>query len=550
MSRDRYDALVIGSGLDELVAAARLAGAGQRVLVLERGETAGGPAAAEEILPGYRVDPVLSDAGLLKPGMVRDLGLARHGLEILAPDPVVVAPAAQGEPLTLWRDPARTQASIAIRSAADAARWIDFAERMGSFARILERVCSRPAFLPTGSARDLAGILGVGWRIRALGRERMADLLRVFPLPVYDLLDDWFECDAVKGAVAAFAARGIFQGPRSPGTSLVLLHHLAGSRPGVLGPRTIVRGGTGALAAALATAARERGAEIRCGEEVVGIVIERGRVGGVSLSSGAEIPARAVLSGADPVRTFLDLAGAEHLDPDFVHAVRKIRFRGGYARVHLALSEAPRLEGPVAAPEGVLVIAPGLDYVERAYDDAKHGRASASPLLEARIPSIADPSLAPPGRHVMVVDVRFVPVGDPAGADDGAGREELGDRVIDLLAGYVPNLPGAILERRVLIPSDVEARYGLTGGDPYQGELALDQLFFMRPVPGWARHRTPVQGLYLCGVGTHPAGAVTGASGRHAADAILADLARTGAGAPAPARSGAPRVVAGEVSPT
>ncbi|MGH7550525.1 MAG: phytoene desaturase family protein [Gemmatimonadota bacterium] len=550
MSADRYDAIVIGSGLDELFAAARLAKAGFRVLVLERGETPGGLAATEEILPGFRVDPVLRDAGYLPPGALRDLELEKQGVTFLSPDPVLVAPTVSGEPLVLWRDPRRSRTSIAKRSPGDADRWVGFSERMASFARILEAACSRPAFRPTGSLKDLTPLLGLGWRIRSLGREGMTELLRVVSLPAYDLLEDNFEDDLLRGTLAAIAVRGIFQGPRSPGTSLVLLHHLVGSPAGVFGLRGVVRGGTGALAAALAAAARERGVEIHCGVEVERIVIEKGRAVGVSLAGGAEIPARAVLSGADPVHTFLDLAGTVHLDPDFVHAVRKIRFRGGCARIDLALSEAPRFEGLADTPEGTLVIAPGLDDVERAYDDAKHGGVSARPVLEARIPSLVDPTLAPPGRHVMSIDVRFVPVGETRDAEGAMPREVLGDRVIELLAGHAPNLPGAILERRILTPPDLEARYGLTGGDPYQGELALDQLLFMRPVPGWARHRTPVQRLYLCGPGTHPAGAITGASGRHAADVILGDLENPAAGREAPANAAATRLPVEEVSPT
>lgn len=524
----RYDAIVIGSGLDELVAAANLAKAGFRVLVLEPGEAPGGPAASEEILPGFRVDPVFPDAGFLDPRALRDLELDTHGLALLGPDPVLAAPSDSGEPLLVWRDPGKTRASIAKRSAGDAGRWTEFAERMESFAGILEDVCSRPPFRPAGPLRDLAPFLGLGRRVRALGRERMTELFRVVPLPAYDLLDDTFEDQLLKGAFAAIAVRGIFQGPRSPGTSLVLLHHHVGSPTGVFGLRTVVRGGVGELVTALVATARERGVEIRCGARVARVLNEKGKAVGVSLEDGGEIAARVVLSGADPARTFLDLSGPTYLDPDFVHAVRKIRFRGGYARVHLALSEAPRFEGLSESPEGLVVIAPDMDHVERAYDDAKHGGVSARPVLEARIPSLADPSLAPPGRHVMSVDVRFVPVGDAAptgdGLHDGASHEALGDRVVGLLAERAPNLPGAILERRVLMPSDLEARYGLTGGDPFQGELGLDQLLFMRPVPGWASYRTPIEGLYLCGPGTHPAGAITGASGRNAANAIHEDL--------------------------
>ena len=521
----RRDVVVIGSGVEELAAAADLAGAGFRVTVLERGEAPGGPAATEEILPGFRVDPVFPDAGYLPPGTVRDLELEAHGLELLAPDPVLTAPAGLGEPLVLWRDPERTRASIARRSTADAERWAGFTERIAAFAGVLEAVCSRPPPRPAGPLRELVPYLGLGRRIRSLGRERMIDFLRVLPLPVYDLLDDSFGDELLKGALGAMAARGVFQGPRSPGTALVLLHRQVGSQAGVFGPRTTVRGGMGALVEAFAASARERGVEIRCGERVARVAVEKGRAVGVALDGGNEVAARAVLSGADPSRTLLDLAGAEHLDPDLVHAARQIRFRGGYARVHVALSEALRFEGLAEAPTGTFVVAPGLDYVERAYDDAKHGGTSARPVLEARIPTLADPSLAPPGRHVMSVDVRFVPLGS-ARAGNGVDPEALGDLVIEVLAQHAPNLPGAILERRVVTPADLETRHGLTGGDPYQGELALDQLLFMRPVPGWGRYRTPIQGLYLCGTGTHPAGAITGASGRHAASAIHEDMER------------------------
>jgi phytoene dehydrogenase-like protein len=396
---------------------------------------------------------------------------------------------------------------------------------MESFARVLEELAGRPPVRPGGPLRDRAPYLGRGRRIRGLGRERMTELFRVLPLPAHDLLEDEFRDPLLQGALAATSVRGVFQGPRSPGTALALLHHHVGSPGGVFGIRTVVRGGVARLADALAAAARARGVEIRLGAAVERIGCAKGRATGVTLASGEEIAARAVVSGADPRRTLLDLAGAETLDPDFVHAIRQIRFRGGFARIHLALSEVPRFDGiPEGAP-GVVSIASDLEHVERAYDDAKHGRTSERPVLEARIPSLADPSLAPEGRHVMSVDVRFVPVGDLAQADEGP--DALADRAVGLLAERVPTLPGTILARRVLMPADLEEGYGWTGGDPYHGELALDQLLFMRPVPGWAGYRTPIPGLYLCGPGTHPAGAITGASGRHAANAVLEDLEGT-----------------------
>ncbi len=523
----RYDAIVLGSGPEELVGAASLAGGGRRVLVLEAGPEIGGAAAAEELLPGFRVDPVHADAGFLDPRVLRDLELDRYGLALLAPDPVLAALAEEGGALTFWRDPARTRVAIADRSARDAGRWEAFAERMEAFARILEEVAGRPAPRPAGPLRELAPFLGLGRRVRALGRSDMTELFRVLPLPAYDLLEDTFEDALLKGALGALSVRGLFQGPRAQGTALALLHHLVGSPTGCFGTRTVVRGGVGGLIEALDGAARARGVELRVDSKVERIEIERGRAVSLRLADGSGVAAHAILSGMGAARTLLDLAGPTWLDPDFVHALRQIRCRGGFARIHLALSEAPRFKGLAEPAAGTIVLAPSLDYVERAFDNAKHGEASERPVLEARIPSLADTTLAPAGRHVMSVDARFVPVD---GRDSSAGfagataGDALADRAVALIAERAPNLPGAILGRKVLLPADMETRYGLDGGDPYQGELALDQLLFMRPVPGWSNYRTPIQGLYLCGNGTHPAGAITGASGRLAAGAVLADL--------------------------
>ncbi|HJU86624.1 MAG TPA: NAD(P)/FAD-dependent oxidoreductase [Gemmatimonadota bacterium] len=527
----RYDAIVLGSGPEELVAAAHLAGARRRVLVLEAGPTIGGTAAAEELLPGFRIDPVHSDAGFLDPRVLRELELDQHGLLLLAPDPVLSAPAEAGSALAFWRDPRRTGASIAGRSDRDAGRWEAFAARMEAFSRVLEEAAGRAPLRPAGPLRDLAPFLGLGRKMRALGRGDMTELFRVLPLPAYDLLEDAFDDELLKGTLGALAVRGLFQGPRAQGTALVLLHHLVGSPTGCFGIRTVVRGGVGALAEALAAAARARGGELEVDAPVDGIDVERGRATAVRLADGRALAAGAVLSGLGPARTELELVGPAWLDPDHVHALRQIRFRGGFARIHLALAEAPRFEGLADPPEGSVVLAPSLDHVERAFDDAKHGRVSQRPVLEARIPSLADPTLAPAGRHVMSIDARFVPVDRPQGSWEDDGTEPgdaLADRVIALLAERAPDLPAAILERKVLVPADMEARYGLNGGDPFQGELALDQLLFMRPVPGWSGYRTPIAGLYLCGAGTHPAGAITGASGRLAADAILADLEERG----------------------
>lgn len=525
----RYDAIVIGAGIEELVAAAYLAGTGLRVLQLERAEVVGGSAVTEELAPGFRFDSCADDVGWLPGRIARDLGLT--GLVRLSPDPVLFAPQPSGQPLLLWRDADRTRESIRSHSSADAERWDDFRRQMARFARYLERLYWNPPPRPTATGmKDLVSLLDLGRRLRGLGRSDMIEFLRILPMPAYDLLNDWFESDALKAALGGDAITGILQGPRSAGTAFVLLHHQVGNAAGQFGPRCVVRGGIGNLAAALASAAGRSGVDLRLGAQLARVAVDDGRALGVTLESGEELAARAVVSGADPRRTFLQLVGPLHLEPDFVRAVENIRFRGARARVHLALGALPRFEGlegdgPLRA--GVISIGPTLDYLERAYDDAKHGGVSRRPVLRARIPSLEDPSLSPPGRHVMSISVQYAPWRLKDGEWDDARREALADLVVDTLAEYAPNLPQIIQERRVLTPRDMERAYGITEGHLYHGELALDQILFMRPVPGWAHYRTPIRNLYLCGPGTHPGGGVAGASGRNAARAVIRDL-RTG----------------------
>jgi phytoene dehydrogenase-like protein len=342
-------------------------------------------------------------------------------------------------------------------------------------------------------------------------------------MPVAELLNDEFESDALKGAVGAAGVTGIFQGPRASGTAYMLLHHLADTGGELRANRT-AHGGIGGLAGALAAAARAHGAEIRCNASVAQVIVKNGRATGVALESGEEIAARQVASNADPARTFLGLVGAEHLEPEFVRDVGNIRYRGAVGKVNLALGELPHFPGlngdAASALRGTITISPSLDYLERAYDDAKYGEPSARPYMEAVIPTLADPGLAPPGKHVLSILVQYAPYQLKSGSW-AARREQFGDAVVQALADYAPNLPGAVLGRQVLTPADLEATFGLTGGSLYHGELTLDQLFFMRPVAGWAQYRTPVDGLYLCGAGAHPGGGLSGLPGRNAAREML-----------------------------
>lgn len=522
----RVDTVILGAGLEGLVCAATLAKAGLEVLVLEERERSGGAVATEEIAPGFSCDVGLHDVGWVPPRLVTELRLVDEGLELIRPDPAVLVLPADGDPLSIWRDPRATQAELQPRSSADAARWPGFVERLRSHAALLRKLYTQPAPLPLSRDRgDLLQLGGLGLAARRLGGGRLIDLLRTLPMPVADWLDDELEHEPLKAALAGRAVAGVFQGPNSGGTAFVLLHHAVGDGLCPVGPRTAVRGGVGRLAEALAGAATRHGARLRYDARIERILTtDDGGARGVALAGGEEIAARCVVSAVDPRRTFLDLVDPLHLPPDFVRAVGNIRYRGGWAKVHLALSELPHFPGLDAdRPPGFLVLARTVEQLERAYDDAKHGNPAREPYLEVSIPSLHDPRLAPPGQHVLSVLVRYAPYRLADGAWDTARREALGDRVVEILGESAPNLPGAVLHRQVLAPPDLEERFGLPEGSEVHGELGLDQILFMRPVPGWSRYRTPVAGLYLCGPATHPAGGVTSASGRLVARMVASD---------------------------
>ena len=520
-----YDSIVLGSGINELAAAIALGRAGRKVLVLEERAEPGGATVTEELEPGFRVDTALHDAGWMPPWIAGELGLERDGLELLRSDVTCFAPGPDGRALVLWRDQARTVESLGRLSPADAREWPAFAALMSSLSGFLEHAYSAPPPRPVSTQpADLFALLGLGRRLRGLGHTRMVELLRTLPMPVADLLDEWFEHDLLKGALGASGITHLFQGPRSAGTAFLMLHHHVGSPAGCFRGRTTVRGGVGGLVRVLLASAGRSGVEVRTSAPVERILVRDGRAVGVALAGGEELAATSVASGADPRRTFLELVDAAECEPEFLRAVRHLKFRGVWAKVNLSLEGLPSFTAlPGAGPHlgGVISISPSLNYLERAFDDAKHGRVAQRPYLEAVIPTVADPSLAPQGKHVMSVAVQFAPYRLKDGPWNAAGRESLGDAVVSLLAEYAPDLPALIRKRQVLTPADLESRFGMAEGNLYQGELTLDQVLFMRPLPGWAHYTTPVEGLHLCGSAAHPGGGIAGVAGALAARTML-----------------------------
>ena len=523
MTTRQYDAIVIGGGHNGLVCAAYLARAGRRVLVLERREQVGGAALSAEVFPGFTFSVFSYAVSLLRPEIIRDLELPRHGLHIL-PLESTVTPLADGDYLAQWSDHDQNRRELARHSRRDAEAYDEFGRLLHLMARAVKPLLAMLPPDPTSlRPRDLMGLARLGKHLRGLEAEQFHALHKLLTMSSADYLDEWFETEALKATKAASGIIGTLLGPRSPGTAYVLLHHYMGELDGVFRAWGLAKGGNGSVSAAIAAAARTLGAEIRTSAPVARVIVQGRRAVGVALESGDEMRAKVVVSGADPGRTFLELLGAEHLPEDFVAAIRRFRFRGASGKVNLALGELPRFTAlPEAGPHlrGAISISPSVDYLERAYDAAKYGEFSPRPYMDIVIPSLLDPAMAPPGKHVMSIFAQYAPYGLNGGWTDGR-REAFGDAVIDTLSEYAPNLKGAILHRQVITPADIERMVGLTEGNIFQGELTLQQMFFLRPVPEWARYATPVPGLYQCGAGTHPGGGVMGASGRLAARAIL-----------------------------
>src|SRR6266571_715857 len=524
--------ILIGGGHNALVAAFYLAKGGFKPLVLERREMVGGGAVTEEFYPGFRASTLAHTVGPLRADIVRDMQLQRFSCEILFPDPRVFAPTPEGKALFFYNDTAKTAEGIAHFSEKDAAKYAEFAESLESLSEVLAQIVSMtPPAIDKPSPEDFWNLFKTGRGVRQLGKEGIFNLFRWSPMAVADFVGEFFETELLR---AVIAARGIFGnalGPWSAGSTAVLLLRAAAD-PHPVGTAAFPRGGLGSFTRALAESAKQAGAEIRTDAEVQHVRIKEGAVTGVVLSDGEEIAADAVVSGADPKRTFLGLMDPGQLDPTFVMRIRNLRASGTVAKVNLALGDLPifpALEAVIAsdgfrrALSGRIHIGPDIDYLERAFDASKYGEFSAAPYLDVTIPTLSDPSLAPEGRHVLSAHVQFTPYRLKGGSWTDR-REALGRTVLETLDVYAPGLPRLVEAIQVITPEDLETIYGMTGGHIFHGELALDQLFTMRPVLDWARYKTPIRRLYLCGSGTHPGNGLTGASGANAAREIDRDL--------------------------
>jgi phytoene dehydrogenase-like protein len=521
----RYDVVVIGGGHNGLTAAAYLARAGRSVLVLERRHVLGGAAVTEEVFPGFRFSVCSYVVSLLRPEIIRELDLPRHGLEILPLDGTFT-PMPNGDHLWRVNDHAKTRREIARHSKLDAEAYDEYGRAMVEMGRFVKPILGMLPPDPTSlDPRGLARLLFLARRFQRLSRQDQYNQIQLMTMSAVDFLDQWFETDVLKATMSASGIIGTFLGVRSPGTAYVLLHHYMGEIDGAFRSWGFARGGTGAISLAIAGAARQAGVEVRSQTEVEKILVHDGRASGVVLKNGDEISATLVVSSLDPRLTFRRLLDASQLPEEFVEDIDRYKFRGSSAKVNLALDALPDftcLPGPGPHLRGAISISPSVDYMERAFDDAKYGRFSRRPYMDIVIPSLTDPSVAPPGKHVMSCFVQYAPYHLAEGTWDDQ-REAFGDTVIDTLAEYAPNIRNIIRHRQVVTPLDLEREWGLSEGNIFQGELTLEQLFFLRPAPGWAQYRTPITNLYMCGSATHPGGGIMGAPGRNAAMKILAD---------------------------
>ena len=521
-----FDAVVIGAGANGLVAAASLGQAGRRVLCVERDASIGGQSRLLDVAPGFRA-PLGVDADWIPPSVSKALGIT--GVDVVTPDVDTTVPLddAGGSYLSLSTDPARAAQSIREHSARDAQRWGAFTQSLNALSGFLGALYQLPPpDVDSTSVREVPSLLSLGRKFRGLGKANMGELLRVLPIPAQDLLDDWFEYGPLKAAVGAGAIRDIRQGPRSGGTSFVLLHYLVGAAAGSVRSRPWFRGGPDAFITAAEQAARKHNVTIRAGADVARIVVRDDAVAGVTLANGEEISAKVVLSTADPARTFLRMVDPVWLDPEFLLAVRNIKLRGCTAIVHYALDRLPDTPGLADASKalaGVVTLSGSLDALEKAYDAAKYGTVSEHPHVELTVPTLRWPQLAPAGKHVLVAKVQYAPYGLRGAEWDAAATEAVGDKATKAISRVMPRFADAVVKRVVRTPADIERLHGLTEGAVTQGELTLDQILFMRPVAGWGRYAMPIDGLYLGGAGTHPGPGVLGASGLLAARRILAD---------------------------
>jgi phytoene dehydrogenase-like protein len=526
----KYDAIIVGAGHNGMICAAYLAKAGKSVLVLERRHLVGGATVTEEIYPGYKYTVCSYVVSLFRPQIIADLNLPEHGFELLPLDGTM-SPMQNGDYLMRWHDSGDTRRELMRHSSKDAEAYDRFGQLMYHLAMTVRPMLSAAAPSPTSLSPSNLKLLKSIASEFGKKEEYLFDLAKLMTMSSADFVEQYFETPVLQGTLSASGVIGTFMGPRSPGSAYVMLHHYMGEIDGQFRAWGFPRGGMGGVAEALASSARSFGAEIRTEAPIQKILIKNGTAEGVVLEDGEEIYANTVISSLDPNRTFLKMVDSEHLDPEFRSQIGRFKFRGSSGKVNLSLDALPEfacLEGirkaggstdPYLA--GGMSISPSIDYVETAFDDAKYGNFSKRPYMDIIIPTMIDPSMAPPGKHVMSIFVQYAPYDLEAPGGWPANTEAFGDTVIDTLSEYIPNLKDIILHRQVVTPWDLEQTFGLTGGNIFHGELSLDQLFFLRPTPGSSGYSTPIRGLYTCGSGSHPGGGVMGAPGQLAAKEIL-----------------------------
>ncbi len=524
MTSNQYDAIIIGGGHNGLVAAAYLARAGKKVIVLERRHIVGGAAVTEEIFPGFKFTEFSYVVSLLRPEIIRDLELPKHGLKIL-PLPSTFTPMENGDYLAAWDDHDLTRRELYRHSPKDAEAYDEYSRVMARAAKAIKPIINLIPPDPSSlHPRDVLNLLKLGQYAASLSEKELYRIAKLVTQSSADLLEEWFETEALKGTKAASGIIGTFLGPRSPGTAYVLLHHYMGEIDGAFRAWGFAKNGSGGVSGSILNAAKALGVEIRVNASVAQVKIKNGRAAGVVLENGDEIQSKVVMSAADPKRTFLQFVEEKYLPDDFVTSIKNFRVRGSSGKVNIALSKLPRftaLDEP-ALYRGAVSISPSIDYIERAYDDAKYGQISKRPYLDMIFPSMIDPDMAPPGQHVLSCFVQYAPY-DLEGGWNDERRTQLGEAVISTIEQYAPNIRECIVGMQVISPKDIEAIAGITGGNIFHGELLLHQIFFLRPVPQWADFRTPLKGYYFGASGAHPGGGVMGAAGMLAAKEMLKD---------------------------
>jgi phytoene dehydrogenase-like protein len=520
-----YDAIIIGGGHNGLTAAAYLAKAGRKVLVLERRYLLGGAAVTEEIFPGFKYTVYSYVVSLLRPEVIQELQLYKHGLHLI-PTVGSFVPMEDGNYFAAYADEASSLEELRRHSSRDADKVAEFNNMMYAMAFAAKPILGMiPPDLASPGLGGLRTLRDLGKHMQSLGKENFHWFTKIMTMSAYDFVSEWFETDVFKALLTTSGIIGTMLGIKSPGTAYVLLHHYMGEMDGAFSAWGSQKGGTGMVSEAIAGAARSFGAEIRCNAPVAQVIVKSGQAVGVALENGEEIYGKCIVSGCDPKVTFRTLVDEKELPSELVEAIDNFKFRGSSGKVNLALDGLPDFTAMTdkSLIQSTLFIAPSTDYMEKAYDDAKYDDFSKRPFLEIVIPTAVDPSMAPAGKHVMSIFVQYASYNMPSHGDRDQQREAFGDAVIDTLAEFAPNIRELILHKQVLTPWDIEDKTGLTQGNIFQGELTLDQLFFLRPLPGWAKYRTPIRNYYQCGSGTHPGGGITSGPGRLAAMEIMKD---------------------------